>query len=148
MAMPTLNGLVYILGGQLLPPDASWALNLILLLATFIATLVLVRRTGKLSGAFSAAVAAALLLSPHLYLYDYLLLIPPLLLLTGRAQRVFIAVYCLLPFILFAIHALDWLAPMAILPAAILATLAAECFQRMRQSERKKVTPHPLTALE
>jgi hypothetical protein len=147
-AMPTLNGLLYILGGQFLPPDASWALNLILLLATFIATLGIVRRTSKLSDAFSAAVAAALLLSPHLYLYDYVLLIPALLLLTGRAQRIFLALYCILPFILFALRGLDWLAPMAILPAAILATLATECFQRLRQPERKKVTPHPLTALE
>lgn len=148
MAMPTLSGLIYILGGRFLPPNASWILNLVLLAATFIATLVLARRSSRLSDAFAAAVAGALLISPHLYLYDYVLLIPPLLLLTGRAQRVFIAIYCILPFILFAIHALDWLAPMAILPVAILVTRLKAEPSLIRDRHREKMPPHPLTALD
>lgn len=147
MAMPTLNGLIYILGGRLLPPDASWVVNLILLAAAFLAILVVVRRS-SLPDAFSAAVAGALLLSPHLYLYDYVLLIPPLLLLTGRPQRVFIATYVILPFVLFSIHALEWLAPMAILPVAILVTLLARERSRLPHAHPEKVTPHPLTALD
>lgn len=123
LAMPTLSGLVYFLGGRLLPARASWLVELTLLIATFVATLVIARKSTRHSEAFSAAIAGALLVSPHLYLYDYVLLIPAFLLLTGRPQRVFAAIYCILPFVLFAIHALDWLAPMAILPLLLLGYL-------------------------
>ena len=148
MAMPTLNGLIYILGGRLLPAAFSWILNLVLLGATFIAALVFIRKSSRLPDAFSAAIAAALLLAPHLYLYDYILLIPALLLLTGRLQTLLATVYCTLPFILFAIHGLDWLAPMALLPALMLTSLfLTERSHRLHQAQSEKVTPHPLTAL-
>lgn len=119
-AMPTMNGLVYILGGGLLPPRASWILDLILGLATFVVALVLVRRSRSLSEAFAAAIAGTVLISPHLYIQDCVLLALAVLLITGTLSTVAGTIYCVLPFILFAIHGIDWLAPMAILPVAIL----------------------------
>lgn len=147
-AMPTLGGLIDFLGGRFLPRDVLWIIELIFFLATFVVTLMLVRRSNRLSDAFSVAIAGTLVISPHLYLYDYVLLIPALLLLTGRPQRPLIAIYCVLPLILFAMHALDWLVPMAILPIAILVTRLTAELSIHRETQREKVTPHPLTALD
>ncbi len=148
-AMPTMNGLVYILGGGLLPPRASWILDLTLSLATFVVAFLLVRRSRSLSDAFAAAIAGTILISPHLYIQDCVLLALAVLLLSGRLSTVAGTIYCALPLTLFAINGIHWLAPMAILPLTILAGLLT---QRARvpvsASPPEKVTPHPLTALE
>jgi Glycosyltransferase family 87 len=149
-AMPTLNGLLYFIGGRFLPHNAWFALNAVLLAAIFILSLLLVRRSPSLSGAFSSALAGTLLLSPHLYLYDFVLLLPALLLLTGNLGPVLVWIYCVLPFVLFAIHGIQWFAPMALLPLAILLSvyLAERTPTQLPHTQPEKVTPHPLTSLE
>lgn len=147
-AMPTLKGLIYICGGRFLPPVPSLILDMVLLALTFAATLLIVRQSRRLSSAFCAALAAMLLLSPHLYVYDYVLLLPGLLLLTGWLRKIAAAIYCILPFILFGIHGLNWLAPLAVLPLTILAVLFVTERSHVPQSEPEKVTPQLLTAVD
>lgn len=148
-AMPTLNGLLFVCGGRLLPPAASVALYAILSILVLAAAIFLCRTTSTLAVAFCAALAAALLLSPHLFLYDYVLLLLPILLLAHPRQPLFTVLYYLLAYILFALKGLDWFAFMALVPLFLLATLL---FDRTRDpataTGTEKVTPHPLTALD
>ena len=148
-AMPTLNGLLYVSGARFLPTRISFALDLALSLLVLAAAVFLIRRTRSLPAAFCAALAAALLLAPHLYLYDYVLLLFPVLLLTERHQALLTALFYLLPIVLFAIAGLDWFAIMAIVPALFLTSLlTTQRSLRVPETLQKKVTPHPLTALE
>ena len=148
-AMPTLNGLLYLCGGHLLSAPASFALLVILSILVFAAALYLVRTARDLPAAFCAALAAALLLSPHLYLYDYVLLLFPILLLAERAQLPLTALFYVLPFVLFAFAGLDWFAVMAVVPILFLtAQLLSNRSLRLHQNSSEKVTPHPLTALD
>jgi hypothetical protein len=147
-AMPTLNGLLYVCGGHLLSSRVSLALDLTLSLLVFAAALYLCRTARQLPVAFCAALAAALLLAPHLYLYDYVLLLFPVLLLTGRLQPLLATLFYLLPFILFPTTGIDWFAFMALVPLAILASLlSARSPLHLHGDSPEKVTPHPLTAL-
>ena len=153
-AMPTLNGLLYVCGTRFLPTRLSFALDVFLSILVLAAAVYLVRQVrGKPRStpvAFCAAVAAALLLAPHLYLYDYVLLLFPVLLLTERRQPLLTAFVYILPFILFLVSGLDWFAIMAIVPALFLTSLLATQRSSLRipQTQPEKVTPHPLTALE
>jgi hypothetical protein len=148
-AMPTINGLLYVLGGHLLAPRASLGLDLVLSALVFVVTLFLSRTTRQLPAAFCAALAAALLLSPHLYLYDYVLLLFPVLLLTERSQPILTALFYIVPFILFAVSGIDWFAIMALLPGLFLTSqLLGDRSLRPHQTTPENVTPHHLTALE
>jgi len=151
-AMPTLNGLLYVCGARFLPTRLSFALVVFFSILVLIATLYVLRKTRSTAVAFCAALSAALLLSPHLYLYDYVLLLFPVLLLTQRRQPLLSALAYGLPFILFFVSGLDWFAFMAVVPALFLLSLlsAERSFVRLDldQDQREKVTPHPLTALE
>ena len=148
-AMPTLNGLLYLCGGHLLSSHASFALVVILSILVFAAALYLVRTARDLPAAFCAALVAALLLAPHLYLYDYVLLLFPVLLLTERSQPLLTALFYVLPFVLFAFAGLDWFAIMAVVPALFLTSqFLSNRSLRLHDTERKKVTPHPLTAVD
>jgi hypothetical protein len=152
-AMPTLNGLLYVCGARLLPARVSFALDLFLSLLVLAAAIFLVcqirSRPRGTSVAFSAALAAAILLAPHLYLYDYVLLLFPVLLLTGHRQALLTAVLYLFPFVLFFLQGLDWFAIMAIVPALFLTSLLkTERSHQLQETQLEKATPHPLTALE
>jgi hypothetical protein len=148
-AMPTLNGLLYVLGARFLPTHISFALDLALSILVLAVAIYLIRTSRTLATAFCAALSATLLLSPHLYLYDYVLLLFPILLLSERRQPLLAALFYLLPFILFIIQGIDWFAIMAIVPAAFLTSqLTTERSHRLHHTQPKKVTPHPLTALE
>jgi Glycosyltransferase family 87 len=152
-AMPTLNGLLYICGARLLPTSISFALDLVLSVLVLAAAIYLVRqirsRPRSISVAFCAALIAAILLAPHLYLYDYVLLLFPVLLLTEHRQPFLTALAYVLPFVLFSLHGLDWFAIMAIVPALFLTSLLRTTHsQQLPQTQPEKVTPHPLTALE
>ena len=119
-AMPTLNGLLYVCGARLLPTRISFALDLVLSVLVLAAAIYLVRKTRSTAVAFCAALAATLLLSPHLYLYDYVLLLFPVLSLTERRQPLLSGLVYALPFILFFTAGLDWFAIMAIVPVLFL----------------------------
>jgi hypothetical protein len=150
-AMPTLNGLLYVCGARLLPSRVSLALDLALSVIVFAAVLYILRKTRSTHGvAFCAALAAALLLAPHLYLYDYVLLLLPILLLRQPLQPLFTALYYVLTYLLFVVGGLDWFALMAIVPAFLLISLltAERARLRLAQNLPEKVTPHPLTAPE
>ena len=148
-AMPTLNGLLYLCGARLLPTQISFALDVLLSILVLAVAIFLVRSSRTLATAFCAALAATLVLSPHLYLYDYVLLLFPVLLLAERRQPLLTALVYLLPFVLFRIAGLDWFALMALVPALFLISLLlTERSLRLHDTRAEKVTPHPLTALE
>ena len=153
-AMPTLNGLLYICGARHLPTHLSFALDALLSLLVLTVAIYLLRasdpaRSRNLAVAFSTALCATLLLSPHLYLYDYVLVILPVLLLAQRRQPLLAVLFYLLPFALFLIEGIDWFAVMAIVPALFLASLfLAQRARKVPESHPEKVTPHPLTALK
>ena len=147
-AMPTLNGLLYVCGARFLPTRISFALDIFLSLLVLAVAVYLVRTSRATATAFCAGLAATLLLSPHLYLYDYVLLLFPVLLLTERRQPLLTALLYLLPFVLFAVRGLDWFAIMAIVPALFLISLVlTQRSLQLRDTHPEKVTPHPLTAL-
>ena len=146
-AMPTLNGLLYVFGAHLLPSRLSLALDGLLSVIVFAAAVylmrALVRRPGSLPAAFSAALAAAILLAPHLYLYDYVLLILPILLLRGPLHVLFTALYYVLTYVCFAFGGIDWFAFLAIFPAILLVSLvsAERPEVRVTQTLSETVTP-------
>jgi len=148
-AMPTLNGLLFVCGARLLSPHLSLALDVLLSVIVFAAVVYLCRSARSLAVAFCAALAAALLLSPHLFLYDYVLLLLPVLLLAHPRQPFFTASYFLLAYILFILKGLDWFAFMAVVPLFLLAALLFDRTpNQARIPDAEKVTPHPLTAAE
>ncbi|HEV2577043.1 MAG TPA: glycosyltransferase family 87 protein [Acidobacteriaceae bacterium] len=147
-AMPTLNGLLYVCGARLLPARASLALDLLLSAIVFALAVYLCRTASSLAVAFCATLAAAILLAPHLFLYDYVLLLLPILLLTQPHQPLLTALFYVLNYALFAIGGIDWFAFMALVPVAFLTSLLlTERSHRLHHPVPEKVTPHPLTAL-
>ena len=148
-AMPTLNGLLYVCGARFLPTPISFALDALLSILVLAVAVYLVRTSRHLATSFCAALCATLLLSPHLYLYDYVLLLFPVLLLTERRQPLLTALVYLPPFILFRIGGLDWFALMAFIPALFLTSLLlTQRSHNAHETHPEKVTPHQLTALE
>jgi hypothetical protein len=148
-AMPTLNGLLYVCGARFLPTHISFALDVLLSILVLALAIYLVRTSRTLATAFCAALAATLLLSPHLYLYDYVLLLFPVLLLTGPRLPLLTALVYVPPFILFRIAGLDWFALMALVPILFLASLLLDRrTHKAHETHAEKVTPHPLTALD
>lgn len=153
-AMPTINGLLYVFGARFLPARLSFALDALLSILVLVAALYLIRQIRSnprsMPIAFCAALTASLLLAPHLYLYDYVLLLFPVLLLSERLQPLLAALIYVLPFILFFVSGIDWFAIMALVPALFLTSLLISRRSSIRLPETlpEKVTPHPLTALE
>ena len=148
-AMPTLNGLLYVCGARFLPTPISFALDALLSILVLAVAVYLVRTSRSLATAFCAALSATLLLSPHLYLYDYVLLLFPVLLLTERRQPLLTALVYILPFILFVLEGLDWFAAAAILPILFLTSLLfSRRSLKAHETHPEKVPPHPSTALE
>jgi hypothetical protein len=148
-AMPTLNGLLYVCGARFLPTHISFALDALLSVLVLAVAIYLVRTSRSLAAAYCVGLSATLLLSPHLYLYDYVLLLLPVLLLTERRQLLLTALVYSLPFVLFFISGIDWFAFMAVVPALFLSSLlAAERSHSAHETQPEKVTPHPLTALD
>jgi hypothetical protein len=148
-AMPTLNGLLYLCGAHLLPTRVSFALDLVLSILLLAVAVYLLRTSRNLATAFCAALAATLLLSPHLYLYDYVLLLFPVLLLRERRQLLLTALAYVLPFVLFFLEGLNWFAAAAVVPILFLTSqLMTERSHRLHQTFPGKSTPHPLAAVE
>lgn len=143
-AMPTINGLLYVCGAHLLPARAFFAIDILLSAVVFAATLYLVRKTRSTAVAFCAALAATLLLAPHLFLYDYVLLLLPVLLLTYRRQTLFAALYYLLNYVLFVVGGIDWFALMALVPLVLLSQiLSAELRPEPAPLPNPSTSPDP-----
>lgn len=143
-SMPSLNGLLYVLGTRTLPPHVAIAVDVFASIVIFTAALAICIRVQSLAVAFSVALIASLLLAPHLFLYDYLALIFPLLLLKQRALPLIAGLYYLTPVVLCGVDKLRWTAVMAFIPLALLLTIAGE----ISLHAPEKVTPHPLTSVE
>lgn len=122
-AMPSLNGFLSTMGGAHLRPSVSILLDAILSLGLLASGAWLVRRSHSMAVIFTASICCALLLSPHLYLYDYAALLLPVFLLSGRHHLWIVAGYYAAPWALFATKGLDLLSILAVIPMAWLFSL-------------------------
>jgi hypothetical protein len=129
-AMPSLNGLLFASGGRLLRPAASLRIDAVASAAVFTVGIYLVRRASSASVALCAAICSALLLSPHLYLYDYTLILFPVLLLRGRSHVAITTAFYVLPYALFVWKGLDMFAFVAVIPLLFLASAVWEVVSR------------------
>ncbi len=142
LSMPSLNGLLYFCGTRFLSSHSALAMDIIGSVLVLCAALLLILRAPTLPVAFSAAILVSLLLAPHLFFYDYLPVILPLMLLKGRPLGLIAAFYYLAPILLISIAKLGWTALMAVVPLAILTMIYRE-LQPLRtnvfHSERPEV---------
>ena len=84
--MPTLHGLLYVIVGRWLTP---WVFSLSYVAISsglLVAVSVLVKRVTDLSVVYSAAILCGVIVSPHLYGYDFTVLLLPILLLSNRGH--------------------------------------------------------------
>ena len=125
-AMPSLYGFVYACGGRFLHGHADFALSNLLSLTLLTGCVYLVRKAGSMSTAFSIAILAALLLGHHIFLYDYPVLLLPILLLRGRGIPIIVAACFAWPYILLATSGSSWFSLAAILPLGLLGFCIAE----------------------
>ena len=138
-SMPNLSGLMYLLGSGNLPAHVAFALNATLSVAVLGGFAWIVRGTRDEAAAYSAAIIAAVLVSPHLYLYDLAALVLPLLLLQHRMLKYVGVVWFLLPPALYLYGQLRWLAPAVVVPLALAAICIAEF--RRQSSACRDVAP-------
>jgi len=140
-SMPNVEGLLYLCGTGHLSPHTAFALNAAATLLLLAACAWMLRRTVNNSVAFSAAILGAVLVSPHLYIYDFSALILPFLLLSHRWLKYVAILWFLLLPALYAYGFLTWFAPAVVIPLALLAL----CFAQVR-SERDEVSVARQTA--
>jgi hypothetical protein len=131
-SMPNVAGLLYLLGSAHLPSPVPFVLNLVFTLLILGCGGWIQRRAAEERVAFSAAIVCAVLVSPHLYIYDYSALLLPLLLLSHRALKYIAVPWFLLPPALYMYAFLTWFAPAVILAFALLAV----CIVEFRKEER------------
>jgi hypothetical protein len=141
-AMPTLSGLLYLCGTRLLSAKAAFAANIAASLTVFLSSAWLIRTVKQEAVALSAALICALLLSPHLYIYDYAALLLPILLLNHPAMKFVALLWFVEPPILYAIGFLTWFAPAVVIPLLLLAL----CFAELAKENSIRRGPAPKAA--
>jgi hypothetical protein len=131
-AMPNLAGLFYLLGSGYLSPSGFNALNLIGTLAVLGACAWLQRRTISDASSFGAAFSCAVLVSPHLYVYELAVLPVAFLMVSGRWVKLVAVLWFVMPPVLYAVSFpyLMWFAPAVIIPVLLLVL----CFCAPKQS--------------
>jgi hypothetical protein len=134
-AMPNLSGLLYLCGTGHLAAHSAFAVNMLAAALVLGAGAYLQRHATDESTAFSAAVVCAVLVSPHLYIYDFSALILPLLLLSSRWVKLAAAIWFVLPPILYAYGYLTWFSPAVVIPVLLLAICIAEFGRRAAPSK-------------
>lgn len=136
--MPNLTGLLYVCGTGALSAKAAFGVNAAVSLALLAGCGYLVRRVAHVSTALCVAILCALLVSHHLFLYDFAVMLLPVFLLRGRAQGWLTAAWFGLPFALFAVWQLRMFSLAAVVPMLFL----WGCFYDLR--ERSSALPAPV----
>jgi hypothetical protein len=138
--MPNLSGLFYLLGSGHLSPRGFNTLNLAGSVALLCACAWLQRRAVAESTAFASAILCAVLVSPHLYIYDLAVLPVTFLLLSSRWLKTIAILWFVLPPLLYAISFpyFTWFAPAVMVPLLLLAV----CFRAVKQREPNSTRPH------
>jgi hypothetical protein len=124
--MPNLSGLLYICGVARLNPHIALAANLAAALIVLAAGVHVQRRAISEAVAYSAAILCAVLISPHLYIYDLTALVLPMLLLAHRWLKYVAIVWFTLPALLYCFGFLNSFAFAVIIPLLLLAICVAE----------------------
>lgn len=86
--MPTVHGLLYVTLGHLLTPRVFVVTYGAVSAALLVVGMIVARRATEVSVAFCTAILCGVLLSPHLYGYDFTVLLLPMLLLKNRCHVV------------------------------------------------------------
>lgn len=121
-AMPNIAGLFYLLGSGNLSPRGFNVLNLAGILAVLCVCAWFQRRAVSGSTALATAILCAVLVSPHLYVYDLAVLPLAFLQLSTRWLKAIAILWFVLPPMLYAISFpyLMWFAPTVIVPLLLL----------------------------
>lgn len=127
-AMPNLSGLLYLLGSGHLSPREFNALNAAAAAGFLAGCTWLQRRASAETTAFSAAVLGAVVVSPHVYIYDLAILPLPFLLLSSPWLKPIAILWLVLPAVLYAVSFpyLMWFAPAVLIALLLLAVCVAE----------------------
>jgi hypothetical protein len=138
--MPDLAGLLYLCGASHLNPHIAIALNIVATLAVFMTGVFIQRRATTDAVAFSAAIVCAVLVSPHIYIYDFTALVLPMLLLTHRWLKHVAVLWFILPAFLYCFGYLNYFAFAVCIPLLLLAI----CFAQFHR-EADDITAAPST---
>lgn len=111
--MPTLKGVLYACGVHSLSVERAVTLLVLSVSA------ILIARATSIRAALLIAIPTALLLSPHLYIYDFTALLLPILLLPEEVRTLAAGLYWLLPFALFLVG-MDRLWIASVIPVAVM----------------------------
>ena len=124
--MPTLHGLFYVTLGHLLSLKAFLFMYCALWAGLLAVGMMVVRRATELSVAFCTAIVCGVLLSPHLFGYDFAALLLPMMLLKNRVHAA-VACGCFAAALLLmsplAVRFAEWA---VVLPVAMLMECVAD----------------------
>lgn len=135
--MPDLAGLLYLCGAGHLNPNVALTLNIVASLAVFVIGGFIQRRAATDDLACSAAIVCAVLISPHLYIYDFTALVLPMLFLTHRWLKYAGILWFTVPAFLYCFGFLNWFAFAVVIPLLLLAGFVAQ----FRDEAGAPVTP-------
>ena len=151
--MPNLYGLLYICGTRHLSAAASFVVTAFASLIVFACCAFVVRKAKTVAISFGIAIIGASLLSYHFSSYDAVILILPILLLSGGIHTYLVVVCYILPYLLFFWGIPDWFALLAPVPLALLLVAARHVLtgrqnrptklEHSPQSEDLEATAHP-----
>jgi hypothetical protein len=122
--MPNLEGLLYLGGGRFLTAHGAAILSIAGSAMVLMAAVYMVRRA-RLETAFCLAIAFAVLLSHHLFLYDHTALLLPMLFLAVPGTRYVRLGTQVFPYVVFAVMGLR-LAIVGLVPVLLIGLLAYE----------------------
>ena len=136
--MPNLSGLLYLCGVARLNAHIALAANLTATLIVLAAGAYIQRRSTSEAVAYSAAILCAVLVSPHVYIYDFAALVLPMLLLAHRWLKYVAIIWFTLPAFLYCFGFLDWFAFAGIIPLLLLAVCIAQFRDEPQQTSAGK----------
>jgi hypothetical protein len=125
-SMPNIAGFLHFCGTRFLPAKAAFVVNVSVSVALFVGGAYIIRATRSEATAFCMSLICALLLSPHLYIYDFSTLVLPILLLQHKWMPVLATIWFTLLPILCGIGFLTWFAPAVAIPILLLGMCISE----------------------
>jgi hypothetical protein len=138
-AMPNMAGFLYVCGLRYVSAKTAVAVNAGVSLLIFAGCMYLIRRIRREATAFCVALICALLLSPHLYIYDYTALLLPILLLRHKTMAIVAAIWFVELPVLCWVGILTWFSPAVIIPMLLLGMCVAELFEDRHRAESIRV---------
>ena len=134
--MPNLSGLFFLCELAGLNAHIALAMNVTATVVVLAGCVYIQRSAQSEALAYSAAVVCAVLISPHVYIYDLAALVLPMLLLAHRWLRYAAIVWFTLPAFLYCFGFLNWFAFAVVIPLLLLGCCVAELRENRSTSLR------------